>query len=362
MLTSRLLAFAATIVVLLAATLLSVDRREPARIAPNAGSQRPGAPFTIVWVGDILLGDAAQPYLDEHGYEWPFEHVRPLLADAFVVGNAEGPLTDRDEVHFPDARWSYSARPPAALALANVGFNAIGLSNNHILDRGPEGVHDTLRLAGDAGLQTFGAGMTEDEAAAPLFVETGYGAVAIFGFGKAWGTGAVAGPERAGTIPYSAEAIARLKQSATTAGARWVVAYVHWGDNYGTVTNEQRRIADNFARAGYDLVIGHHPHLAQPVEIVRGTPILYSLGNFAFGSPGSYSRSVPGYSLVARTAFGQDGLQSVELTCIVTDNEIVNYQTRPCSASQSQALMGRLGTAVTRKGEKGIVEWRRRQG
>ena len=360
MLAGRLLALGATIAVVLAATVLSVRGRDAARVAPDAGCQPPCAPFHIVWVGDILLGDRAQPHLDEHGYGWPFEHVRPLLADAFVIGNAEGPITDREEVYFPDARWSYAARPPAALALANVGFNAIGLSNNHILDRGPEGLRDTLMHAREAGLQTFGAGLTEDEAAAPLYVETGYGAVAVLGFGKAWGTGAVAGRERAGTIPYTAGAITRLKQAATAAGARWVVAYVHWGENYGTVTNEQRRVAEDFARAGYTLVIGSHPHLAQEVEIVRGTPVLYSLGNFAFGSPGAYSRNAPGYSLIARTAFGQDGLQSVELTCIVTDNAIVGYQTRPCSTSQSQALMGRLGTTVTRKGEKGFVEWRKR--
>jgi poly-gamma-glutamate synthesis protein (capsule biosynthesis protein) len=195
-------------------------------------------------------------------------------------------------------------------------------------------LQDTLRHAREAGLRTFGAGLREDEAAAPLYVETGYGAVAVLGFGKSWGTGAVAGPERAGTVPYTAEAITRLKQSATAAGARWVVAYVHWGENYGAVTNEQRRIAGEFARAGYSLVVGSHPHLAQEVEIVRGTPILYSLGNFTFGTPGSYSRSAPGFSLIARAAFGPDGLQAVELTCLATDNEIVRFQPRPCNATQ----------------------------
>jgi poly-gamma-glutamate synthesis protein (capsule biosynthesis protein) len=360
MLARRLLALGATILVLLVATQLSVDRRDAGRAGPAAGCPPPCAPFTIAWVGDILLGDQAQPYLDEYGYEWPFEQVRPLLADAFVIGNAEGPITERVEPYFPSQRWSYHARPPAALALANVGFDAIGLSNNHALDRGPEGLQDTLRLAREAGLQTFGAGMTDDEAEAPLLVETGYGAVAVLGFGKAWGTGAVAGPEQAGTVPYTTEAITRLKQAATAAGARWVVAFVHWGGNYEPVTSDQRRVAEAFARAGYDLVIGAHPHLAQEVEIVRGMPVLYSLGNFAFGSPGSYSRSAPGFGLVARTAFGQDGLRSVELTCIAIDNEVVNYQTRPCTTSQTQALMRRLGPAVSLKGGKGVVEWRRR--
>jgi poly-gamma-glutamate synthesis protein (capsule biosynthesis protein) len=361
-LANRLLALGATLLVVLVATVWSVRSRTGTGDPTSAACGQPCAPFEIVWVGDILLGDRAQQQLDQHGYEWPFEHLRPLLADAFVIGNAEAPITSRSEPYFPDQRFSYNAQPAAATALASVGFDALGLSNNHALDRGPEGLRDTVRHAREAGLQTFGAGMNEAEASAPLLVETGYGTVAVLGFGREWQYGAVAGPERAGTIPFRPETIAQLKQSATAAGARWVVAFVHWGENYERVNAEQRRVAEAFARAGYDLVIGAHPHLAQEVEIVRGVPVLYSLGNFTFGSPGDYSREAPGYSLAARTGFGPDGLVSIKLSCVATDNNVVKFQPRPCNASQSQALMRRLGSAVTLQGEKGVVTWARRQG
>jgi poly-gamma-glutamate capsule biosynthesis protein CapA/YwtB (metallophosphatase superfamily) len=362
MLATRLLAFGATILVVLVATVLSVRSRDGAGDLASTACREPCPRFEIVWVGDIMLGDRAQRHLDRYGYEWPFERVRPLLADAFVIGNAEAPITTRTEPYFPEQRYSYNADPAAAAALANVGFNALGLSNNHAFDRGPEGLRDTLRHAQEAGLRTFGAGLTDAEASAPLLVETGYGTVAVLGFGREWKYGAVAGPDRAGTIPYTTEAITRLKQAATVAGARWVVAYVHWGENYETVNAEQRRVAEAFARAGYDLVIGAHPHLAQEVDVVRGMPVLYSLGNFTFGTSGDFSRKTPGYSVVARTAFGPDGLASIELTCIATDNEVVNFQPRPCTGSQSQALMRRLGSTVALKGEMGVVSWPRRQG
>ena len=363
MLATRLLVFGLTLLVVLVATVLSVrgwdsivSVMSPGWLSP--GCRQPCQPFQIVWLGDILLGDRSQPHLDQFGYEWPFEHVRPLLADAFVIGNAEGPITTRSEPYFPRQRWTYNAQPAAATALAAVGFNALGLSNNHALDRGPEGLRDTIKYATAAGLRTFGAGMTLDEAAAPLLVETGWGTVAVLGFGPTWQYGAVAGPEQAGTVTYTPEAIRQLRESAVAAGARWIVAYVHWGENYRTVTVEQRRVAREFARAGYQLVIGAHSHLAQEIEVIEGMPVLYSLGNFTFGTSGGFSRDIPGLSLVARTAFAHDGLQSIELACIATDNDIVAYQPRPCNASQIRQITRRIGSTVTWKGEKGAVDLR----
>lgn len=326
-----------------------------------AGCPQPCAPYQIVWAGDILLGDRAQWHLDQNGYTWPFAYVRHLLVGDFTIGNAEGPITTRVAQHFDGQEWHYNAQPPAAQALAEVGFSALSLANNHALDRGPEGLADTLRHTREAGIRTFGAGLDDEQAAAPLLVETPYGVVGVVGLGKEWDYGAVAGPGKAGTIPYTDEQIDRLKQRATGAGARWVVAFVHWGDNYEGVTSSQRRVAASFARAGYDLVVGSHPHVAQGVEIVDGMPVVYSLGNFVFGSPGRYTSRVPGYSMVARTLLGPEGFQSIELDCIFTDNEIVDYQPRPCTDDESRRLMRRLGAPVMLRDDRGVVELRPRR-
>ncbi len=91
---------------------------------------------------------------------------------------------------------------------------------------------------------------------------------------------------------------------------------------------------------------------------MAGMPVIYSLGNFAFGSPGRYSERFPGYGMVARTLLGADGFHSIELTCIETDNDIVNYQPRPCTEAQAQGLMRRLGPRVAVRGSTGLVELR----
>jgi Bacterial capsule synthesis protein PGA_cap len=315
--------------------------------------------FKIAWAGDVFLGDAVQPYLDRNGYAWPFAFVRPLLDADYAVGNAEGPITSRTGKYFPKQRWSYNARPFAAAALANVGFKAMNLSNNHALDRGPGGLADSIRHLRAAGIAPFGAGMDLGAAAAPLLIHTPFGAVAVVGISERWTYGSVAGPHKPGTVPLARATIAREKALAKSAGARWVVAFVHWGKNYAPITDKQRRFAALFAAAGYDLVIGHHAHVQQPVELIDGMPVLYSLGNFAFGSPGRFSEKMPGYGLVADTILDDRGFSDIQLTCIVTDNSVVKFQPRPCGPGIARSVIKGLGPAVKWEHGKGVVRLRR---
>jgi len=320
-------------------------------------SQEPSDPYEIVWVGDILLADAVQPYLDEYGYTWSFEYVQSLLEGDFAVGNAEGPITEHSQPYFKHQRWSYNARPEAAEALADAGFDALGLSNNHAYDRGPEGLSDTIRHLKAAGIEPLGAGMDRSEAAVPLLVETPYGLVAVLALSERGSSSAVAGPEQPGTVPLTEKTIMRGKELSEAASARWTIAYVHWGKNYSSVTDNQRRLAASFAEAGYDLVLGHHPHVQQEVEVVNGMPVLYSLGNFTFGSKGRFTEEFPGYGLVARTLLEEDGFAGIELRCILTDNDFVRYQPRPYDEEQAREVIEGLGPLVVWQDGTGLMKW-----
>jgi poly-gamma-glutamate capsule biosynthesis protein CapA/YwtB (metallophosphatase superfamily) len=336
----------------------SPDRKpQPQRTPTNRPVDRAvsGDLFEVVWVGDILIGDLAQQHIDQHGYAWPFEHVRPLMEADYLVGNHEAPITERTTTYFPNMQWHYNAHPASARALADVGFDALGLSNNHVLDRGPEGLTDTLDHLYAAGIQPFGAGRDGDEAAAPLLIRTPHGVIGVLGFGEAWRQGAVAGPGRAGTVPFSDESIARGAEAARAAGARWIVGFVQWGANYGGVLPRQRERAAAFARAGYTLVIGHHPHVVQEVDVVDGMPVLYSIGNFAFGTEGRFTARAPGYGLVVRTSFGSEGLHAIQLRCILTDNDVVSFQPRPCDEASAESLIRGLGPHVAWRSGAGLL-------
>ena len=337
---------------LLCLCLLSACASSPHPVSRASASL---ADFDVVWVGDILLGDAAQDRLNRDGYLFPFEHLQGVMQADYLVGNAEGPLTTRDKPFFPDAKFHYNVQPEAAVALAKVGFDALGLSNNHAFDRGPEGLVDSRRHINDAGIATFGAGFLP-EAEAPHLIKTPGGIVAVLAFGYPWKAGALATESTSGTIALSPTTIARGKALATAAGAKWVVAFVHWGKNYQPVEKKQQQFAAMFAAADYSLVIGHHPHFAQPVEIVQGMPVLYSLGNFTFATPGRFTGFAPGYGLVARTVFQPSGAIKITLTCIVTDNDVVKFQPIPCSSAEATRLFSTLGSAIRMEGDAGIVE------
>jgi poly-gamma-glutamate synthesis protein (capsule biosynthesis protein) len=145
----------------------------------------------------------------------------------------------------------------------------------------------------------------------------------------------------------SEESIRDRKKLADDAGARWVVAFVHWGSTYTPVRDIQREQAALFAGAGYDLVIGTGSHVAQQVEIIDGIPVLHSLGNFVFGSRGRFTPEMPGFGLIARTTFTADGLADIELRVITTNNRRIAFQPRPSNRSDSRELLSNLGPAVT---------------
>ena len=345
-------------VVLAVALLLAACDARPSP-APTAGvpGDADAPPFSILWAGDTLLGDAAQPWLDRHGYAWPFAHLTELLRADFMVVNLEGPITNDATPWDPDQRWSYNAQPASAGALAAAGVDAVGLANNHALDRGPQGVAATGEALAAAGLTGFGAGL-DGAAKQPLLIETPHGVVGVVAFGPEVDFERRATARRPGTIAPAAPAVARGIALARAAGARWVVAFVHWGENYAPIDAAQRRAARRFAAAGYDLVVGHGPHYAQPIEVIGGMPVVYSLGNFVFGTPGRYRASAPGVSLLLTTVVGADGIRALEMRCLLTDNRRVEFQPRRCPSAAARAMLAALHPDVELRGD--VATLRRR--
>jgi len=312
--------------------------------------------FDVVWVGDVLLGSSARPHLKAHSYQWPFRYLRPLLRGDYLVGNAEGPITRHRAKFHPEQYWSYRARIATAPAIGQAGFNAMSLSNNHCYDRGPEGLLDCIDNLTAAGVTPFGAG-SEADAARPLLIDTPHGRIGVVALGEQWYFNTTATATAPGTIVMSEDSIAHGKALAMAAGARWVIAYVHWGLNYEPVTDQQRHAAALLARAGYDLVIGTGSHTVQPVEIIDGTPVLYSLGNLTFGTKGRFTEQEPGYGLIARTTFTANDFLEIELTCIATDNKLIHFQPRLCSDRQTQQVLARLGPAVLTRRSGPLTSW-----
>lgn len=310
--------------------------------------------LSIDFAGDTMLGDTASWTLLTKGFDWPLALVKPLLAGDFSIINAEGPITQRTEWWDTAERWSYNSLPLAAPALARAGVDALNLGTNHAFDRGPAGLSDTLAHATASGLETIGAAANLAEAERPLIVRSEIGAVGIVSLvDDPTGAEMRARAHRPGVSALNPESIARGVALARSAGADWVVAFVQWGENYTGVEGQQRDSALLFDEAGYDLVVGAGAHALQPIEMVGSMPVVYSIGNFVFGTPGRFTPEAPPRGAVVTARFDADGLMGLGLRCIVTDNATTGFQTQPCPRAEAVTALQKLHPDVMMIGSAG---------
>ena len=239
--------------------------------------------LAILFTGDVLLDRSVRPWIEREGVESLFEGVSAAFreADAVVI-NLECPLTTR---HTPvGKKFVFRAEPEWAESLRRAGITHAALANNHTIDQGREGLTDTYHALRKAGITPLGYGRTADEQAAPVVIRKGKLEVALFNTIplpiENW-------PQAEGKPDICRVSVRRLaaairKYKAAHPGTR-VVAVLHWGTEFQPVPDMQQRYdARLLAQAGADAVIGHHPHVPQPVDSIGSAPVFYSLGNFVF--------------------------------------------------------------------------------
>ena len=312
--------------------------------------------LSIQFVGDTMLGDDAQALLDRFGYDWPLAAMAPQLDGDHVIANAEGPFTLVRQPYNRAKSSFYPASPAAAGALARAGVDTIALGNNHTMDAGPQGLADTFTNAEAAGLSAFGAGHDLAGAQRPLILHSAFGDVGVVALGENFGRTSRAADAAPGTVVLSPETVQRGIDLARAAGADWVIAYVHWGDNYVQITDQQRYWAQMLVKAGYDMVIGTGPHVTQPIEVIDSVPVAYSIGNFAFGAAGGFSsHGVPGYGLMISAVFTRHAQVTVSVRCLLTDDAVVNFQPIPCTPEQAAVLLPAYNPDMAVLGNVGLL-------
>jgi poly-gamma-glutamate synthesis protein (capsule biosynthesis protein) len=273
--------------------------------------------------------------MQKYGYDHPFEQTKDILKQAQIVsGNLEGPLTDAGAA---EAAKQYVFRSPpdkVAPALARAGFNIVSLANNHTLDYGPEGMEDTRAALKQAGIRHVGAGRNDTEARQPVYMMADGVTVAFLAYSLTFPEEFWAGPDKPGTA-FGHERHVRADVSTARQTADLVVVSFHWGQEGKTELRDyQVQLAHAAIDAGASAVLGHHPHVLQGVERYRDGVILYSLGNFAFGS---YSNTAT-RSAIALLTFRDRQWRELRMIPLNVKNAEVVFQPRP--------LVGRDATEV----------------
>lgn len=276
--------------------------------AATATTRPDDAVFSAAMVGDLMFGRFVERVADRRGHDALLEAVTPYLDADYVSGNLEQVISDDPDL--PDAqKVIHLASGGEALgSLVEAGFTTVSLANNHTMDHGLPGLRDTITALDDAGLRHAGAGEDLEDAVRTDVQEHGDLVVATLSFTDVYVDGFVALSFQGGVLAAEPDVFGPLIQRAR-ADADLVIVHVHWGDEYDIGVNDrQREIATMMAEAGADMIVGHHPHVLLPVEMVGDTLVLYSLGNFVFDQGWSRTRE----SAIARYHLREDGTARVE--------------------------------------------------
>src|ERR1700730_15016847 len=301
------------------------------------------SPFSLIAVGDIMLGGRARRRIKEHGWDYPFSAVLPILQRApIVLGNLEGPLAQKAQKQ--NRNFSYRVRPKVASSLLRAGINVVTLANNHLVDCGRQGVLETLEALAVAGVTPLGAAANEQGAHEPVIREAGGLRIGLLGY--YWNRRCAATAK----LPGSAMGVFEELESDIRKLRRQVdrvVVTFHWGRPYNPEPSPRARAKALFAvDCGAHAVVGHHPHIIQAFEIYRRCPIFYSIGNFAFGSGNSRAEG-----LMLGFRF-EDAKTIVNVYPLYVKNRDprVDYQPKLLKGHAAEKMLGRLIEISARSG------------
>lgn len=238
-------------------------------------ARRASGPIDVPVAPDYIWGDALA-MLDE-------------AAPDLRLINLETAITTSD-TPWPGKQIHYRMHPANIPCLTAARVDCCVLANNHVLDWGYAGLHETLRSVRGAGMLAVGAGLSQAEAAAPAVMDlAGAGRVLIFAWGlpssgvpAAW-----AATEEQPGVNWLADPSPRAvsQVAAQIAAARrpgdLVVVSLHWGGNWGYyIPRRHRAFAQQLiAAAGADIVYGHSSHHPLGIEVYQGRLILYGCGD-----------------------------------------------------------------------------------
>ena len=268
----------------------------PTRTPRPTPSRPPEVPeLTLVAAGDVLLHQPvlASARTPDGGYDLGplLEPVRPWVERAdLALCHLEVPIAPPGTA--PSGYPLFGAPADVVPSLADQGWDGCSTASNHSLDRGAAGVTATLDALDAAGLGHVGTARTAVEAAAPQLyeLERAGRTLRVAHLAGTYGTNGMPLPASApwAVTLLDTDDLVERAAAARQAGADVVVVSVHCCVEYvSDPTAEQERIAAELAASGVvDLLIGHHAHVPQPIELLPGGPrgdglwVAHGLGNF----------------------------------------------------------------------------------
>lgn len=281
----NLIGFAGFIFVLLNSKIIFEEKSQIMSLAPlRLNEEKPEDSEIIFYaVGDIMLDRGVDYMIKKNGnydFKFPFLKIADYLKRADILfGNLESIISDKGVK--VGSIYSFRAEPEAIEGLIFAGFDILSVANNHVFDYGREAMEDSFERLKKAGIDYVGGGFDEKEAREGIVKEVKGTKICFLAYtnkgSKYW-----AATEKNSGIGWLDE---RIKDDIEKAKDRsdLVIVSFHTGEEYQAQSNKEQEYFSHLAiDSGADLVIGHHPHIVQPIEKYKNGWIAYSLGNFVF--------------------------------------------------------------------------------
>ncbi len=244
--------------------------------------------ISITFIGDVMqhgkqlqsaLKDGEEPHNPQsYDYSLTFKYIESQLKGAdLAVANMEFPLGTPPYKGYP----IFSAPESIAWQAKESGIDLFLLANNHIVDRGKNGLLNTLETYSRMGSRYIGAyrDAAEEELLNPAFYNIKGIRVAIINF--TYGTNGFPVPYPCVVNMMDSTSVKENIRKAKQMGADMIICTPHWGEEYMLKpSGHQKKWAEMLLKEGVRVIIGGHPHVPQSARANKENIIFYSLGNY----------------------------------------------------------------------------------
>lgn len=235
----------------------------------------------LIFGGDVMLSRWVWRIAEQKkDPSWPFRRISEEFNSADIAFvNLESPFASAPP-YFQD-RMVFRTHPAMVEGLVTAGIDVVSTANNHSRDAAGAGIEETLRVLGANGIAATGTGLTPEDANHGVILERN---AVRFGFLS------YTFDQRNGNHPSDDPRVAMLTPASIEEAIGWmslradvIIVSMHAGWEYQRQPNTlQQKMARLAIDSGAAMVIGHHPHVIQPVETYAHGLICYSLGNLVF--------------------------------------------------------------------------------
>lgn len=241
---------------------------------------------TILFVGDIMLDRGVLGNVNKYfggDFDKLFINSKSFTEKPDITfGNLEGDVSDVGKN--VGSIYSFRMKPIVLDTLEKSGFDIFSFANNHVGDWSKTAFDDTMKRLDEKGFLYVGAGKDYEDAQTVKIIEKNNVKFGFLGFsdvGPDWIATNENNPDSSGILIAKDKNRIDIIKNAKLNCDILIVSY-HAGIEYEKHNERQEFLFKSSIDAGADLIVGSHPHVAQDIQIYKGKPILYSLGNFMF--------------------------------------------------------------------------------